>query len=139
MKFIKFTLFSLVFICLLTQCETNNNSIQKPNIVIIMSDDMGFSDLSCYGGEIPTPNIDNLAMNGLRFTQFYKTARCCPTRASLLTGLYSHQTKRKIYMRHMAKSLRSYMKSLKKKVEIDYPEDMHSLVIKSIQTEHYRY
>ena len=56
-----------------------------------MSDDMGFSDLSCYGGEIPTPNIDNLAMNGLRFTQFYNTARCCPTRASLLTGLYSHQ------------------------------------------------
>ena len=91
MKFIRFTLFSLVFICLLTQCQTNNNSIQKPNIVIIMSDDMGFSDLSCYGGEIPTPNIDNLAMNGLRFTQFYNTARCCPTRASLLTGLYSHQ------------------------------------------------
>jgi arylsulfatase len=63
----------------------------KPNILIIMSDDMGFSDLGCYGGEIATPNLDSLAENGLRFTQFYNTARCCPTRASLLTGLYPHQ------------------------------------------------
>src|SRR5438128_1891233 len=63
----------------------------KPNIVVIMSDDMGFSDLGCYGGEIKTPNLDKLAANGLRFTQFYNTARCCPTRASLLTGLYAHQ------------------------------------------------
>jgi len=57
-----------------------------------MSDDMGFSDLGCYGGEIHTPNLDNLAKTGLRFTQFYNTARCCPTRASLMTGLYPHQT-----------------------------------------------
>ena len=64
---------------------------KKPNIVIIMVDDMGFSDLGCYGSEIPTPNLDNLAANGLRFTQFYNTGRCCPTRATLLTGLYSHQ------------------------------------------------
>jgi arylsulfatase A-like enzyme len=64
---------------------------QRPNIVIILSDDMGFSDIGCYGGEIPTPNLDRLARNGLRFTQFYNTARCCPTRASLLTGLYPHQ------------------------------------------------
>jgi arylsulfatase len=63
----------------------------KPNIVVIMSDDMGFSDLGCYGGEISTPNLDKLAANGLRFTQFYNCARCCPTRASLLTGLYPHQ------------------------------------------------
>ena len=63
----------------------------RPNIVIIMSDDMGFSDLGCYGGEIETPHLDALANNGVRFTQFYNTARCCPTRASLLTGLYSHQ------------------------------------------------
>lgn len=63
----------------------------RPNIVIIVSDDMGFSDLGCYGGEIRTPNLDRLAGNGLRFTQFYNTARCCPTRASLLTGLYPHQ------------------------------------------------
>ena len=64
----------------------------KPNIVIIMSDDMGFSDIGCYGGEIETPHLDRLAENGLRFTQFYNNGRCCPTRASLLTGLYSHQT-----------------------------------------------
>ena len=62
-----------------------------PNIVLIMSDDMGFSDIGCYGGEIKTPNLDALAKNGLRFTQFYNTARCCPTRASLMTGLYPHQ------------------------------------------------
>lgn len=63
----------------------------RPNIIVILSDDMGFSDIGCYGGEIKTPNLDGLAENGLRFTQFYNNARCCPTRASLLTGLYSHQ------------------------------------------------
>lgn len=64
----------------------------RPNIIAIMVDDMGLSDISCYGGEIPTPNLDSLAKKGLRFTQFYNTGRCCPTRATLLTGLYSHQT-----------------------------------------------
>jgi arylsulfatase A-like enzyme len=63
----------------------------KPNVIIILSDDMGFSDLGCYGGEVATPNLDRLAAGGVRFTQFYNTARCCPTRASLLTGLYPHQ------------------------------------------------
>ena len=63
----------------------------RPNIILIMSDDMGYSDVGCYGGEIPTPNLDALAMKGLRYTQFYNTGRCCPTRASLLTGLYAHQ------------------------------------------------
>lgn len=63
----------------------------RPNIVVILVDDMGFSDIGCYGGEIPTPHLDALAANGLRFTQFYNTGRCCPTRASLLTGLYPHQ------------------------------------------------
>src|SRR6187401_246273 len=64
----------------------------KPNILVILVDDMGFSDIGCYGSEIPTPNLDALAANGLRFTQFYNAGRCCPTRASLLTGLYAHQT-----------------------------------------------
>jgi len=64
---------------------------RRPNIVLVLADDMGFSDLGCYGSEIPTPNIDRLANDGLRFTQFYNTARCCPTRASLLTGLHPHQ------------------------------------------------
>ena len=63
----------------------------RPNVVLIMSDDMGYSDVGCYGGEIQTPNLDALAANGLRFTQFYNTARCCPTRAALLTGVYQHQ------------------------------------------------
>jgi len=63
----------------------------KPNIVVILVDDMGWSDIGCYGGEIPTPHLDALAKSGVRFTQFYNTGRCCPTRASLLTGLYPHQ------------------------------------------------
>tara|TARA_R110002049_G_scaffold72490_1_gene186935 strand:+ start:21407 stop:23140 length:1734 start_codon:yes stop_codon:yes gene_type:complete len=64
---------------------------KQPNIIVVLVDDMGFSDLGCYGGEIETPNIDNLAADGLRFTQFYNQGRCCPTRASLITGLQPHQ------------------------------------------------
>ena len=64
----------------------------RPNIIVILSDDMGFSDIGCYGGEIRTPNLDGLAERGLRFSQFYNTGRCCPTRACLLSGLYPHQT-----------------------------------------------
>lgn len=65
---------------------------QRPNIVLIMADDMGFSDIGAFGGEIPTPNIDRLAGNGVRFSSFYNMARCYPTRASLMTGLHPHQT-----------------------------------------------
>jgi len=64
---------------------------RRPNIVLIMADDMGFSDAGCYGGEIHTSNLDKLAANGLRFMQFYNCARCCPTRASLMTGQYPHK------------------------------------------------
>lgn len=64
---------------------------EKPNVVLIMVDDMGYSDIGCYGGEILTPNIDALASKGVRFTQFYNTSRSCPARASLMTGLYQHQ------------------------------------------------
>jgi arylsulfatase A-like enzyme len=63
----------------------------RPNIIVILVDDMGWSDIGPYGGEIPTPNLDALAARGVRFTQFYSTSRCSPTRASLLTGLYPHQ------------------------------------------------
>ena len=63
----------------------------RPNIILILNDDMGFSDLGCYGGEVETPNLDHLARRGLRYSQFYNTARCCPSRGSLLTGLYPHQ------------------------------------------------
>ncbi len=64
---------------------------KRPNIIVIMADDMGYSDIGPYGGEVQTPVLDRLAAGGLRFTQFYNTSRCCPTRASLMTGLYSHQ------------------------------------------------
>lgn len=66
-------------------------SAPRPNILLILADDLGFSDLGCYGSSIATPNLDRLAAGGLRFTQFYNAARCCPTRAALLTGLYPHQ------------------------------------------------
>ena len=71
--------------------ETN-----KPNILLIMADDLGFSDLGCYGSEIATPQLDAIAENGLRFTQFYNTARCWPTRAALLTGYYAQQVRRDV-------------------------------------------
>ncbi len=84
------TLRRILSVCLLAFALSTNGA-ERPNIIVILVDDMGFSDIGCYGGEMPTPNIDRLAKNGLRFTQFYNTGRCCPTRASLLTGLYSHQ------------------------------------------------
>ncbi len=65
-----------------------------PNVVVILADDLGYSDLGCYGSEIDTPNLDQLAQQGLRFTQFYNTARCWPTRAALLTGYYPQQVGR---------------------------------------------
>ncbi|AOB31322.1 arylsulfatase [Bordetella sp. H567] len=70
----------------------NSDTQRKPNIVLILNDDMGYSDIGCYGGEIDTPNLDRLATGGLRFSQFYNTARCSPSRASLMTGLHPHQT-----------------------------------------------
>ena len=71
---------------------TSDDSTRRPNILLIMVDDMGFSDLGCYGGEIQTPNIDRLASEGVRFSHFYNASRCCPTRASLMTGLHPHLT-----------------------------------------------
>ncbi len=82
---------SLLLCLLLWSIATVTPSWARPNILIILGDDIGFSDLSCMGGEISTPNLDALALGGIRFTQFYNTSRCCPTRASLLTGLYPHQ------------------------------------------------
>lgn len=84
---------ALAVLLLLTNsaAPANADSAERPNIVLMMADDMGYSDIGCYGGEINTPNLNKLAANGLRFTQFYNTARCCPTRASLMTGLYPHQ------------------------------------------------
>ncbi len=70
---------------------SKNGNCNVPNIILILNDDMGYSDIGCYGGEVQTPHLDSLARNGLRYTQFYNTARCCPSRASLLTGLYPQQ------------------------------------------------
>jgi len=73
---------------------TTAAAAHKPNILLIMADDLGYSDLGCYGGEIRTPHLDALARDGLRYTQFYNTARCWPTRAALLTGYYAQQVRR---------------------------------------------
>ena len=81
----------ILFVVTFLPIQANLIASERPNIIVILTDDMGFSDLGCYGGEIATPNLDRLAKNGIRFNQFYNTARCCPTRACLLTGLYQHQ------------------------------------------------
>src|SRR4051812_23434224 len=65
-----------------------------PNVLLVLADDMGFSDAGCYGGEIQTPNLDALAKDGLRFTAFYNTARCWPTRAAVMTGYYAQAVRR---------------------------------------------
>lgn len=84
----------LFIILLLAACTSQKDQPPQnppPNILLIMADDMGYSDLGCYGSEIATPNLNQLAQNGIRFRSFYNAARCCPTRASLLTGLYPHE------------------------------------------------
>ena len=82
---------TLITALMLVPLAALHAAADKPNILIILADDLGWSDLGCYGGEIRTPNLDSLATGGLRFTQFYTCTRCCPSRASLLTGLYPHQ------------------------------------------------
>jgi arylsulfatase A-like enzyme len=81
---------AIIFLLLLCS-ESVGQETSRPNIIIILADDLGYSDLGCFGGEIRTPNLDALAAGGLRFTQFYNGGRCCPTRASLMSGLYPHQ------------------------------------------------
>jgi arylsulfatase A-like enzyme len=81
-----------VVLCFLAfACGSCVFAADRPNVIVILADDLGYSDLGCYGGEIPTPHIDALAKGGVRFTQMYNSARCCPTRASLMTGLYPTQ------------------------------------------------
>jgi arylsulfatase len=86
MRFLSYLFLTLIAASCTSACEA-----AQPNIVLILADDLGYSDLGCYGGEISTPNIDALAKYGARFTQFYNSARCCPSRAALMTGLYPSQ------------------------------------------------
>ncbi|MAS96262.1 MAG: hypothetical protein CMO55_23920 [Verrucomicrobiales bacterium] len=86
-------LFSLLLLAVASTLSAADES-PKPNVLLIMADDLGYSDLGCYGGEIATPNLDSIAENGLRYTQMYNTARCWPTRSSLLTGFYAQQIRR---------------------------------------------
>ena len=91
MNLSKIFLYITSFCFMVSSCETNDNKISNarlPNIILLMSDDMGYSDISPYGGEIDTPNLSDLAKNGIKFTQFYNAARFCPTRASLFTARY---------------------------------------------------
>jgi arylsulfatase A-like enzyme len=87
-------LLSLLIVGLCSQLVAAQEPTKKPNVLLFLCDDLGFSDLGCYGSEIETPNLDTLARNGLRFTQFYNTARCWPTRGSILTGYYAQQIRR---------------------------------------------
>jgi len=96
------------FLFLLSSCSGNkqnerikNKENGRPNILLIVADDLGYSDLGCYGGEIQTPRLDKLAANGVRMTSFYTTGRCCPSRAAILTGLYPHRAG----LGHMIKNL----------------------------------
>ncbi len=87
-------LMSVVFAQLEGNSTYATEAVGRPNVLLIMADDLGYSDLGCYGGEIKTPNLDGLAANGLQFTQFYNTGRCWPTRGALLTGFYAQQIRR---------------------------------------------
>lgn len=82
------------FLCGALLLDFSVGAFAKPNVLLILVDDLGFSDLGCYGGEIATPNLDRLASNGLRMTQFYNTGRCWPTRGAMLTGYYAQQIRR---------------------------------------------
>ena len=88
---LKTTIGLLCVIQTLIVTTTSARANDRPNILVVLADDLGFSDLGCFGGEIETPNLDALAGEGIRLTQFYNTGRCCPSRASLLTGQYPHR------------------------------------------------
>lgn len=88
---IVFAAAALVLLIASCRSASPGSAGDRTNIVVIMVDDMGYSDIGSFGGEIDTPNIDRMAEGGVRFTQFYNTATCFPTRASLMTGLYAHQ------------------------------------------------
>ena len=93
MPHLRLTLAVLALLFGLTSAAARGATLPpRPNIILILADDMGYSDLGCYGGEIATPHLDHLAAQGLRFTQFYNSAKCEPTRASLMSGQYWQDT-----------------------------------------------
>lgn len=90
----KFFITACIAVVLISGCKINSKEVnepERPNIILILADDMGFSDIGCFGSEIQTPNLDRLASEGVRFSSLYNNARCCPSRAALMTGLYPHQ------------------------------------------------
>ncbi|MBV6646803.1 MAG: arylsulfatase [Cyclobacteriaceae bacterium] len=91
MKLIRHIFFISLILIGFWGCSRKAKENPKPNIILILADDLGWSDLGCYGGEISTPNLDSLGYNGVRLTQFYNTSKCFPSRAALLTGLYAQQ------------------------------------------------
>lgn len=93
-KRVGFVLTSLLALIATARGGSGVRSAPRPNVVIFLADDMGYSDLGCYGGEVHTPNLDRLSKEGLRFTQFYNTTRCWPSRAAILTGYYAQQVRR---------------------------------------------
>jgi arylsulfatase len=92
MKFLQVSV--LLFLSLLFACsnQTEEKKSQLPNIILISADDLGWSDIGCYGSEVQTPNLDKLGEGGMRFTQFHNTSKCFPSRACLLTGVYAQQS-----------------------------------------------
>ena len=102
----KVVLFLMVSACLFqVGCDPDSTGSTRPNIIIIMSDDMGFSDIGCYGGEINTPNLDRLAEEGIRFTRFYSTAKCMSSRGCLLTGLHEGKMARLAHLNNPRSNL----------------------------------
>ena len=104
--------------------------VERPNIVLIMCDDMGWSDIGCYGGEVSTPSLDRLAAEGMRFTQFYNNAKCTTTRASILTGLYPRRGKGGLLRQNMvtlgeAMKLAGYQTALSGKWHLGSGETTH--------------
>ena len=105
-------------------------SAERPNIVLILCDDMGWSDIGCYGGEVNTPSLDRLAAEGMRFTQFYNNAKCTTTRASILTGLYPRRGKGGLLRQNMvtlgeAMKLAGYQTALSGKWHLGSGETTH--------------
>jgi len=92
MKKVSLLIVAVILLGYTASAQTKKTTAKKrPNIIIILADDMGYSDIGCFGSETQTPNLDELAKGGMKLTQFYNASRCCPTRASLMTGLYQHQ------------------------------------------------